>query len=134
MAWTRGRLLFENVPLVKAVAEVNRYSKDVRIELADPRLEQLRVSGSYLAGDAELVVAAWEATLPVRARHHDGRIILTRKCRSEPRHVHRSDEHTSELQSLMRISSAVICLHKKNTKTKIATHTQSTMSKQTKKS
>src|SRR3546814_16745983 len=66
MAWTRGRLLFENVPLAKAVAEVNRYSKDVRIELADPRLEQLRVSGSYLAGDAELVVAAWEATLPVR--------------------------------------------------------------------
>src|SRR3546814_12019273 len=46
MAWTRGRLLFENVPLAKAVAEVNRYSKDVRIELADPRLEQLRVSGS----------------------------------------------------------------------------------------
>src|SRR3546814_3799995 len=30
--------------------------------------------------------------------------------------VHRSEEHTSELQSLMRISSAVFCLTKKNTK------------------
>src|SRR3546814_5744396 len=33
--------------------------------------------------------------------------------------VHRSEEHTSELQSLMRISYAVFCLNKKNT-----THTQ----------
>src|SRR3546814_6591596 len=33
-----------------------------------------------------------------------------------PRHVHpgRSEEHTSELQSLMRISYAVFCLKKKN--------------------
>src|SRR3546814_7544255 len=29
--------------------------------------------------------------------------------------VHRSEEHTSELQSLMRISYAVFCLKKKNT-------------------
>src|SRR3546814_6954830 len=29
---------------------------------------------------------------------------------------HRSEEHTSELQSLMRISYAVFCLKKKNTK------------------
>src|SRR3546814_2649761 len=33
--------------------------------------------------------------------------------------VNRSEEHTSELQSLMRISYAVFCLKKKNTKNKI---------------
>src|SRR3546814_7129263 len=32
--------------------------------------------------------------------------------------VHRSEEHTSELQSLMRISYAVFCLKKKNKQTK----------------
>src|SRR3546814_7884956 len=32
--------------------------------------------------------------------------------------LHRSEEHTSELQSLMRISYAVFCLKKKNTSTK----------------
>src|SRR3546814_10303912 len=32
--------------------------------------------------------------------------------------AHRSEEHTSELQSLMRISYAVFCLKKKKTKTK----------------
>src|SRR3546814_1065492 len=33
-------------------------------------------------------------------------------------HVMRSEEHTSELQSLMRISYAVFCLKKKTTKNK----------------
>src|SRR3546814_1882721 len=42
-----------------------------------------------------------------------------RPCRQGPRvrpeHLrHRSEEHTSELQSLMRISYAVFCLKKKN--------------------
>src|SRR3546814_2343058 len=40
----------------------------------------------------------------------------------EEREKARSEEHTSELQSLMRISYAVFCLKKKNKK-KIATHT-----------
>src|SRR3546814_4516246 len=35
---------------------------------------------------------------------------------AEDRHQHRSEEHTSELQSLMRISYAVFCLKKKTTK------------------
>src|SRR3546814_9011168 len=35
----------------------------------------------------------------------------------------RSEEHTSELQSLMRISYAVFCLKKKNKRTKINTNT-----------
>src|SRR3546814_8419682 len=35
----------------------------------------------------------------------------------------RSEEHTSELQSLMRLSYAVFCLKKKNTKNKHAKHT-----------
>src|SRR3546814_5843738 len=33
----------------------------------------------------------------------------------QPEQDHRSEEHTSELQSLMRISYAVVCLKKKNT-------------------
>src|SRR3546814_1276057 len=44
--------------------------------------------------------------------------------------AHRSEEHTSELQSLMRISYAVFCLKKKNTRsyhiTFSQTHAQNT--------
>src|SRR3546814_2079927 len=38
-------------------------------------------------------------------------------------HPGRSEEHTSELQSLMRISYAVFCLKKKNTNTQQNKHT-----------
>src|SRR3546814_6006370 len=41
------------------------------------------------------------------------------------RYLHRSEEHTSELQSLMRISYAVFCLQKKNkTQTQNNIHNQ----------
>src|SRR3546814_9026326 len=43
------------------------------------------------------------------ARFAEGKIIADRRARI------RSEEHTSELQSLMRISYAVFCLKKKNT-------------------
>src|SRR3546814_5396586 len=39
-------------------------------------------------------------------------------------HVGRSEEHTSELQSLMRISYAVFCLKKKQTRTPRTTSSQ----------
>src|SRR3546814_10080430 len=39
-------------------------------------------------------------------------------CRLQHQRRHRSEEHTSELQSLMRISYAVFCLKKKKTKNK----------------
>src|SRR3546814_2131589 len=44
-----------------------------------------------------------------------GHITLTRYSiwPVGPRHISRSEEHTSELQSLMRISYAVFCLKKK---------------------
>src|SRR3546814_1889508 len=42
---------------------------------------------------------------------------LLRRRRVRARDVRRSEEHTSELQSLMRISYAVFCLKKKNIKT-----------------
>src|SRR3546814_4491789 len=40
------------------------------------------------------------------------RELVLADCRAYP--AHRSEEHTSELQSLMRISYAVFCLKKKN--------------------
>src|SRR3546814_10255541 len=46
---------------------------------------------------------------------------LHRKWRQS---AQRSEEHTSELQSLMRISYAVFCLKKKNTKRKLQLETR----------
>src|SRR3546814_5726453 len=60
-----------------------------------------------------------EGTNSHRCPHHCDATIRTARMR-EARTIHflpvqrRSEEHTSELQSLMRISYAVFCLKKKN--------------------
>src|SRR3546814_6172133 len=48
----------------------------------------------------------------------DTEIAETKKLTSKPFGVNRSEEHTSELQSLMRISYAVFCLKKKKNTSK----------------
>src|SRR3546814_2428388 len=59
------------------------------------------------------------------------RIVAERVSANAARHVvDRSEEHTSELQSLMRISYAVFCLKKKNNKTtlrQVSTYNQRSM-------
>src|SRR3546814_2593734 len=42
-----------------------------------------------------------------------GRLVRYRSLSAAPKSAYRSEEHTSELQSLMRISYAVFCLKKK---------------------
>src|SRR3546814_2785700 len=60
----------------------------------------------------------YRVTLPesfqVRARTAESVATRQRSLRSLRLHSLRSEEHTSELQSLMRISYAVFCLKKKN--------------------
>src|SRR3546814_4430855 len=60
-------------------------------------------------------------------RHRAGYRHRRRSC-PELRHRPRSEEHTSELQSLMRISYAVFCLKKKNKKMNNKTSTLPTTS------
>src|SRR3546814_6182693 len=72
-------------------------------------LEMLEASGKrvYSAREIQLVR---QPPRSVRRLCADGRII--EKTTGNGRH--RSEEHTSELQSLMRISYGVFCLKKKN--------------------
>src|SRR3546814_5233463 len=60
-----------------------------------------------------------------RIRHQSGtkRVFLRVSFRSFSKGDTRSEEHTSELQSLMRISYAVFCLKKKNDNTTIKQET-----------
>jgi transmembrane sensor len=64
-SWTQGRHIFRATPLGEAVEEVNRYAAK-KVRLGDPALAELRVGGSFIAGDSEQIVAAFAAVLPVR--------------------------------------------------------------------
>src|SRR3546814_6812643 len=69
--------------------------------------------------DQRLSIARAGATAPafLSSRAAEGRLIP-----DPARGSARSEEHTSELQSLMRISYAVFCLKKKTTKHTLMTH------------
>src|SRR3546814_3165694 len=82
-------------------------------EIDTGALDDLYFSGmcQHLGYDPERILA----TTPQRGSER----ILELAIRSGP---YRSEEHTSELQSLMRISYAVFCLKKKKQKLNINTH------------
>src|SRR3546814_8661212 len=68
-----------------------------------------------------------QARLAARSasRHRDHQCPdRCRLCHRLARLAQRSEEHTSELQSLMRISYAVFCLKKKKKTTTLNTHNQ----------
>src|SRR3546814_3739485 len=76
-----------------------------------PEAEYVRFFGA-VAERTDLPVAVQNAAQYIGiGLSVDGLVALNRN------HPNRSEEHTSELQSLMRISYAVFCLKKKNTKT-----------------
>src|SRR3546814_9976691 len=85
---------------VLATANLAKYVLET--ELNQPvKFVQANIGVQYQGvarGDLDIMVGGW---LPV---------------------THRSEEHTSELQSLLRISYAVFCLKKNNTHTSIRAH------------
>src|SRR3546814_2795950 len=83
-----------------------------RVEVEKDEREDLRRLAMDIVLDHHLQA---EAQMPEDVGDHqdqrerDGRV----RCPAQHRGVIRSEEHTSELQSLMRISYAVFCLKKK---------------------
>src|SRR3546814_7668296 len=73
-----------------------------------------------MPGVGPLVAMAVETFAPDMTSFHNGRDFAA-WLGLVPRQFSRSEEHTSELQSIMRISYAVFCLKKKNRNKKIHT-------------
>src|SRR3546814_1352454 len=101
------------------VIENNQYAMGTSVNRSSAedqlyrRGESFRIPGMQVDGMDVLAVrgAAEEALAWVRAGK--GPILLELKTYRYRGHSMRSEEHTSELQSLMRISYAVFCLKKK---------------------
>src|SRR3546814_10255106 len=91
-------------------------------EIAAQVIEHARIS----TGQRVLEPSAGKAALASAARNAGADVTcveLQPGFAHELRVIHgRSEEHTSELQSLMRISYAVFCLKKKNTTNTIKSH------------
>src|SRR3546814_4027562 len=84
----------------------------VRAELASHPSVALRVMVAHAIAGSPL----WKVEVQSQRTRNDAVNESIETCSAEVQFDERSEEHTSELQSLMRISYAVFCLKKKNKK------------------
>src|SRR3546814_9446944 len=105
-----GRCVEMPEPLRDAAVDVDR--------------RDFRIAQHFAHGGADFLEADWLRDRCVVAFHHHVRVedeAVAGGVQSRVENIQaepcRSEEHTSELHSLMRISYAVFCLKKKNTHT-----------------
>ena len=79
-SWTNGRLVFRNLPLGAAIAEVNRYSP-AQIRLTEASLNEARVSGQFDSGDSDAFIAAITDLFGLEVAARDDKQILLRASR-----------------------------------------------------
>ena len=70
LAWRQGQLIYNGQPLGEVLADVSRYS-NIKIELADPALENLPVGGAFRTDQIEAIFAALENNFGVHAQWID---------------------------------------------------------------
>src|SRR3546814_4472853 len=90
-----GHAQFDQPPCRKQAWRVEGRLQRVPVEIAAVGVEDLALGAAFLAGAGAHGIGGFQHQQRLRAGDH------------------RSEEHTSELQSLMRISYAVFCLKKK---------------------
>src|SRR3546814_7349490 len=105
---TRTDTLFPDTTLFRSRRIELAVAVHARVGGVEQQMEFARSRGRLdsLAADHDMAGARLQPK-PVERRFP--------QCRGDQRGQIRSEEHTSELQSLMRISYAVFCLKKKNT-------------------
>jgi len=74
-SWLHGQIVFDNTRLADAVAELNRYS-NTKIELADPKIAQLHLSGAFATGRPALFIEAVTSYFPVQIVHADDQLVV----------------------------------------------------------
>src|SRR3546814_2652484 len=122
---TRTDTLFPYTTLFRSAASCKRTSSgnvhiaancaDTAKRCARSHRRQTRCSGLIAVDEQRPGIDVCRARIAVRAVENSGAGADLVEDTGPGNHARRSEEHTSELQSLMRISYAVFCLKKKKT-------------------
>jgi transmembrane sensor len=66
-SWSRGRLIFNGMPLNKVLDEINRYAS-IKVHLGDAELANIPIGGNFVAGaDSNEFVETLAAVVPLRS-------------------------------------------------------------------
>lgn len=83
LAWRQGQLIYSGQPLSEVLADVSRYS-NIKIELADPALENLPVGGAFRTDQIEAIFAALQNNFGVHAQWIDPQHVRFTSARDIP--------------------------------------------------
>lgn len=75
LSWRQGNLIFRGETLAVAIAEVSRYTP-VRFEIADERLNELRIGGLFKAGDVDGLLATLKENFNIDSERLDAERVL----------------------------------------------------------
>lgn len=81
-AWLDGRLVFSDERLADVIREVNRYSA-VKLDIADPALADLRVSGVFRMGRVDTFVQALKSSYAITTESEDTHMLLRPAARAD---------------------------------------------------
>lgn len=77
LAWHRGLVMFAGETLEQVVYEISRYS-DLKIQIADPKLRQLKIGGQFRIGQTEAMFDVLESNFNIHIRRlQSGQIVLS---------------------------------------------------------
>jgi transmembrane sensor len=77
LAWRRNEVDFEDVTLMEATSEMNRYNRTPIFLVGDGSLGRLRISGLYRTGDSVGFAHAVAALHGLQLREQGGRLELS---------------------------------------------------------
>src|SRR3546814_2258856 len=99
---------------IRASSAIFRSSQEIRFYSQEPIFYTRDIFSNSFSGlwPYRNRIAFW-SDINAPWADNRARVNVPSSCRSKSSQVERSEEHTSELQSLMRISYAVFCLKKK---------------------
>lgn len=80
LAWTRGRLVFDDTPLAQVLSDFNRYNR-VQLRIEDAALAARPVSGTFDASDPESFIAFIQTVAQVDVVRDDARNVTIAPAR-----------------------------------------------------
>lgn len=78
-AWEHGKLIFAEQPLEDVLSQIARYHT-VEFQIADPKLRDMKISGTFKTTNLQLLLETLEAGFPIKAKVIDSQHVRLQRA------------------------------------------------------